>query len=58
MGVVAPGVPHKLVLGHVWSEPNAGIGLTLRTMPIAAGVVGDLDFGTVVAAQHITTQLS
>ena len=38
-------------------QPTPGsAALALRTVPVAAGVVGDLDLRTVFTAQHVTTE--
>ena len=50
-------VIHGQEVGLPGLEPAAGgAGLALRAMPVAAGVVGDLDLRTGVAAQYMTPQ--
>ncbi len=40
----------------VFQPAPSGRTLALRTMPVAAGVIGDLDLRTVFTAQHVTTE--
>ena len=54
---------HNVVVIHrqqvslaVLQPAPGGAALALRTMPVAAGVVGDLDLRAVFTAQHVTTE--
>ena len=50
-------VVHGQEIGLTRFQPAPGrTGLTLRAMPVTAGVVGDLDVLTGLALQHMTAQ--
>ena len=51
-------VLHRQQIIHAGIEPTlCRTGLTFWAMPVATGVVGDLDLTTILAAQHMATEL-